>query len=513
MSEECVAPLNKDSMDEKPCCSTSLSPSSDAVVEKSKKLLGTAKRHLVMGDVVLAVNVFQEACAMLAKKYGDTADECAEAFFLYGKALLELARLENTVLVNALDGVPEEKAEEGKKLDDSKVESTDDVDEETRVELQEQIFDAMSKREMEMLKMENGDKESEASEEKENDQKSPVEDCAVSLKDEMTAEGSETSSEEQNGEKGALVEEEKTPSEEPREEEEEEEEALKMKEGGEEDNNDDDGDNEAEGDDDAAEDNENEEEVGNLQLAWEMLEVAKVIYKRKGNNEDQLMAAQAHLKLGEVSVESGNYSQALEDFQECLAIQLKHLLPHSRMLAETHYQLGLTFGYTNKYSEAIQHFNSSVQVIESCLVTLQEVIDNAEEAESTVEEQKEMDELKQLLPDIREKVEDAQESQKAAVISSEAIQQTLAGCSRFTTKNGGTTSSMATTSAGGASVSASDISHLVRKKRKPEESPASYSDAKKAKQETVLGGSEDASSGSQEQEEHVKPTSPVETPA
>jgi len=30
-----------------------------------------------------------------AEKYGDTADECGEAFFLCGKALLELARYLN----------------------------------------------------------------------------------------------------------------------------------------------------------------------------------------------------------------------------------------------------------------------------------------------------------------------------------------------------------------------------------------------------------------------------------
>uniref|UniRef100_A0A0E9U9P8 Uncharacterized protein n=1 Tax=Anguilla anguilla TaxID=7936 RepID=A0A0E9U9P8_ANGAN len=77
-------------------------------MEGAKKLIGTGNRHLVMGDVVSAVNVFQEACGMLAEKYGDTADECGEAFFLCGKSLLELARMENTVLGNALEGVPEE---------------------------------------------------------------------------------------------------------------------------------------------------------------------------------------------------------------------------------------------------------------------------------------------------------------------------------------------------------------------------------------------------------------------
>lgn len=53
---------------------------------------------------------------------------------------------------------------------------------------------------------------------------------------------------------------------------------------------------------------------------------------------------------------------------------------------------------------------------------LQEVIAAAEEA---TEEKNEMEELKQLLPDIREKVEDAKESQRTASAASQAIQQTL----------------------------------------------------------------------------------------
>jgi len=49
-----------------------------------------------MGKVVEAVSSLQEACGMLAKKYGDTADECGEAFYWCGKALLDLARMENS---------------------------------------------------------------------------------------------------------------------------------------------------------------------------------------------------------------------------------------------------------------------------------------------------------------------------------------------------------------------------------------------------------------------------------
>lgn len=105
------------------------------------------------------------------------------------------------------------------------------------------------------------------------------------------------------------------------------------------------------------------------------------------------MAAQIYLKLGEVGAESGmcvvslrgkvtnninfmftlflvslgNYSQSLEDFNECLTLQLKHLSSHSRLLAETHYQLGTTYSYTAQYSKAIEHFSSSIKVIESRL--------------------------------------------------------------------------------------------------------------------------------------------------
>ncbi|XP_039887455.1 histone-binding protein N1/N2-like isoform X12 [Simochromis diagramma] len=418
MPEETSVASSSESAEEKPCSSTAAAAGSSVeVLEEAKKLIGTGKRHLVMGDVVSAVNVFQEACSMLAEKYGDTADECGEAFFLCGKSLLELARMENSVLGNALEGVPEE-SEEEEQPSSSNVESPDNLDDD-----------------------------------------------------------------------------------------------------------DDDEDGEKNGQD------KEEEEVGNLQLAWEMLEVAKVIYKRKESTEDQLMAAQAYLKLGEVSAESGNYPQALDDFQECLALQLKYLPPHIRLLAETHYHVATTLCYMDQYSQAIQHYNSSIKVIETRLAMLQEVIDAAEGTDGAAEEKNELDELKLLLPDIREKVEDAKESQKTASAASQAIQQTLGGASTssaFLCENGSTSSAaFATTSqvpvkteSASSSKAVSDISHLVRKKRKPEdESPVKDTDAKQAKQEATVNGSGDssASNGNGVQEgksqESATQSASVESPA
>lgn len=69
----------------------------------------------------------------------------------------------------------------------------------------------------------------------------------------------------------------------------------------------------------------------------------------------------------EMCSSSGNYTQALEDFEVCLKLQTKYLEPDSRQLAETNYQMGITYCLTEQYSQAIQHLNNSIEVIKSRL--------------------------------------------------------------------------------------------------------------------------------------------------
>lgn len=58
---------------------------------------------------------------------------------------------------------------------------------------------------------------------------------------------------------------------------------------------------------------------------------------------------------------------------------------------------------------------------------LQELISKAEGEEAAKEQRNELEELQQLLPDIKEKVEDAKESQRTTAAASFAIQQTMVG--------------------------------------------------------------------------------------
>ena len=64
-------------------------------------------------------------------------------------------------------------------------------------------------------------------------------------------------------------------------------------------------------------------EPRNLELAWEVLEVARLGYSKTG---DKAAMAEVYLDLGEVSMENQDYGRAEQDFAACLDIK-KSLLP------------------------------------------------------------------------------------------------------------------------------------------------------------------------------------------
>ncbi|KAM9128832.1 nuclear autoantigenic sperm protein isoform 1-T1 [Pangshura tecta] len=700
---------------------------------EAKKLLGLGQKHLVLGNIPAAVNAFQEAASVLGKKYGETADQCAEAFFYYGKSLLELARMENGVLGNALEGVQVEEEEGEKPDDDSMVENADNIDEEAREELREQVYNAMGEKEEskksaeespvlseagketegENVEMEGKTREeaiadietrqlkekveeqieadmqktvseeqvaegigeqaevvvekealaeeqvteaaekqaeaaveekavAEATEERveeavaeaaekqveaateekaeatEERLKATVEEKAVeekavaeateeqveaaveekavaeatkeqveaaveekavaeatkeqvevaeeekavaeATKEQVevaeeekavaeateeklnkskealasketlfadgnattSAEGKEPANEMQTGEKvevavkvekerdhlmeegdGAKVEKEEEKDDLMEEGEETEGSDEEDKEN---DKTEDDKENDSTVEDKSFQESE-EDEVGNLELAWDMLELAKVIYKRQETKEAQLHAAQAHLKLGEVSVESENYAQAIEEFQACLALQQKYLEAHDRLLAESHYQLALAYHYNSQFDEAILQFSKSVEVIDKRMVMLAERIKKAEGG--STEDEKEIEELKGLLPEIKEKIEDSKESQKSARVAELALKATLVGGATSSFTQSEESCSVSTIPvrkpADGASQCVTDISHLVRKKRKPEEeTQQGDNEAKKSKPEPAVNGGGDAAPSGNEVAEKME---------
>merc|ERR1711933_193500 len=63
-------------------------------------------------------------------------------------------------------------------------------------------------------------------------------------------------------------------------------------------------------------------EAGNLEQAWQMFDLAKVIYGKAG---DVAKECESLTFLGEVSLENSNFKQAVEDLTLCLTKRIKAL--------------------------------------------------------------------------------------------------------------------------------------------------------------------------------------------
>ncbi|KAI8580587.1 hypothetical protein K450DRAFT_236358 [Umbelopsis ramanniana AG] len=183
---------------------------------------------------------------------------------------------------------------------------------------------------------------------------------------------------------------------------------------------------EAEGDDEAddEEGQEDQEEEGESDMfndAWDVLDIARVIYGKDSSQEARLKLADVYSCLGDVSLETEKFDQAIPDFQSALSIKQSILDEDNRELAELHYKLALAFEYsTSEQHQAIEETRNAVKVLRNRLSTLKEkqlaesgdvkgkgkesnvVIDSGR----TSDIQKEIDEIQELIPDMEVKIEE-----------------------------------------------------------------------------------------------------------
>merc|ERR1712112_523567 len=121
--------------------SSQTSPAKASSEDRASSLFQSGKRHFLMKNIPAAVSEFSETCEILSARFGDKAVECSEAYLYYGKSLLELSKLENVVLCNALEGVDIEPSDA--KEDVSQVENPDTLPAEEKAAVEEQVAEAL----------------------------------------------------------------------------------------------------------------------------------------------------------------------------------------------------------------------------------------------------------------------------------------------------------------------------------------------------------------------------------
>lgn len=412
--------------------------------------LAQGKRNLIVQDIKSAVESLEKACSMFAEEFGETADECGESYYCYGSALLELARLETGVI-----GVGE--GESTETSEDEQADSEEDKEKESEPKT-------------------NGHAAPKPEESKDETDKEEVKDD--------DAEMEETDEDKENYE--------------------------------------------PEGNDEEVEaDPAEEEEIPNLQLAWEVLELAKNIFYRqsKASIDMENKLSETYLKLGEVSLESENYVQSIEDLCQCLFIRQKNLSSDDRKIAEVHYQLGNSYSFDKQYMKGKFQYDLSLKVLNERIDKLKEAIAArvdgkqapvSEKADAFYTEEGEIEEIEKILPEIAEKIADMEDLEKEVKVSAavspglvKAIRNTAQAVSSLATEmrdtaqakilefgegssGSGSSSSSSmvvneafaspTKTSPTAAKSATNISHLVKRKR---ESTNSEGDSPKAKAAVV----------------------------
>merc|ERR1711936_621215 len=337
------------------------------IQEDANSLLATGKRHLLVGDVPAAVSSLAKGCELLSAQFGETAKECAESYFYYGKSLLELSRMESGVLGNALEGVPEDSDE---KVDTSQVEDPEKLTKDEKSEVEDKVAEAFDY----------------------NYKTSEI----IQDEEEAAMDGAETETDGSGMEDEELQEEDMETDDSP---------VKKMSPKAKQDS-------EKKG-------TEDEEEPSNLQLAWEVLELAKVVYtkliateiKDKDFFEERLCSTMLHL--GEVSIENENYQQAVEDIKLCLTKQEK-MPKDARLRAEIHYHLGLAQAFHQQFDESIESHKAAIAILKERNKNLKVMETSSTSPRKLAETNKEIAELEALIPEIEEKIVDTKDMKKEA---------------------------------------------------------------------------------------------------
>lgn len=364
------------------------------ILDEAKNLLVQGKRFMALEDYQAATDCLEQSCQLFDAFYGVAKRECADAYLEYGLALVALANLEagsGTDRIMKKAGIEGEEEEEGDDEEEEEEEGDDEEEEDDEQEGDEVKDDKESKIENGDTKMEeDGDKSSINTQNGNLDNgQVPMEQQSLDSATDIKPNGVSNKSEQiinnqQQPTASSSTALEPTPGTSSTED-------GAKEEGGEEVDN---------------------EEATTIEIAWEVLCLAKRLYMTDESLEGRLKLAETLQKIGEISIEWDNNDNAVSILEECLKIRSAILPPEDRLIALTYYHLGLAHSFKSETQNANDNFQKAINVIEKRIEALTKDLEKAKTAQDTIAigtYQKEINELKELLPDMTMRLDDSKE--------------------------------------------------------------------------------------------------------
>ncbi|CAG9531286.1 unnamed protein product [Cercopithifilaria johnstoni] len=387
----------------------------DEDIVKFKALLAEGKQAYVSGKFKEAEIKLSEAAELSVSIYGYFAIPTFDPHLYYGRTLLELARLEDSVFSNALQGMTttEEKGEGFEEVE-SPTEKIGNALEENVEGLKNKIACCWvdSSNILKKNKEENGEKaniadkiitdvtiESERNSMKEQMKRDRVVKSDKGEDDDEIINHREERSKIEGKKKDDDVE----------VEEKEEKETEDEKDDKFEDNKD------GISEHDSKDESSDAGDVEYLQLAWETLEVARTICDKHLEEEGwKEKKVEVLLDLADCATDAENYKQAIDDIDACILLAESIFGGVDRRVAQAYFVKGRTHNLSKDFGNAAKVFGNAKEILEARLVKLEAQLahESQEEAEKIKEE---INELKSLLPEIQIKIDDSLESARSLI--------------------------------------------------------------------------------------------------
>jgi nuclear autoantigenic sperm protein len=243
----------------------------------------------------------------------------------------------------------------------------------------------------------------------------------------------------------------------------------------------------------ADEETEEEKHVANLEVAWEVLELAVIIFKRQGETAYGHLA-ECYTELGGISFENSHFDNAIDDYMRALAVYENITSPNKRILAEIHYKIGLAQCIQQQFSESVEAFNRACIVIDEVIAMEKAKPEQTDGVKLNIQD------LEDTKKEILAKVVEIEETKQMSI---EEVKKELAKIINPTlsSSDGAGPSSSGAGSSGAASSSSTamkpetaqskptDITHLIKRK-KPDAVTSPEVEGSPAKRQAVDGETE-----------------------
>ena len=126
------------------------------------------------------------------------------------------------------------------------------------------------------------------------------------------------------------------------------------------------------------EEGEDAEPEDDFNAAWEVLDLARALFEKQQDAEGDAVAlklADTFLALGDVSLETEKFEQAIADYGQALALKVDLLPQSSRQIAEAHYKLSIVLDLTSgRLNDAITHAERALDSVEARLAELRDAL-------------------------------------------------------------------------------------------------------------------------------------------